>query len=72
MNKKGFLCCGTIRPSRLGDCALISNPSLKQKGRGEFDYKLNTGTGLLVAKWYDNRIVYVASNSSGINPVGSV
>ena len=35
INIKGFLCFGTIRPSRLGDCACISNPSLKKKGRGE-------------------------------------
>ena len=72
INIKGFLCFGTIRPIHLGDCACISNPSLKKKGRGEFDYKLNTDTGLLVAKWFDNMIVHVASNCAEINPVGPV
>ena len=33
---------------------------------------MNTDTGLLVAKWFDNSIVHVASNYAGINPVGSV
>ena len=33
---------------------------------------MNTDTGLLVAKWFDNRIVHVASNCAEINPVGSV
>ena len=33
---------------------------------------MNTDTGLLVAKWFDNRIVHVTSNCAEINPVGPV
>ena len=42
--------------------------NLKNKGRGEFDYKSDRNEGIIVVRWHDNRAVNLVSSYCGIAP----
>ena len=68
-----FYCAvGTIRANRLHGCPLSSNKDLEKRGRGEFDYRVDSNSGVTVTKWLDNKAVLVGSNYVGIAPVGAI
>lgn len=54
----------TIRGNRNGKCPLKTKKELKKKGRGCFDYK--SSDGIVVASWYDNAVVNLASNKCSV------
>ncbi|XP_050293814.1 piggyBac transposable element-derived protein 2-like [Anthonomus grandis grandis] len=64
-----WLSIGTVRVARMPGCEFISDKELKLRGRGSFDYKMDTNQNIIVAKWYDNKPVDVASNYKGIEPL---
>ncbi|KAK2708789.1 hypothetical protein QYM36_014414 [Artemia franciscana] len=41
---------------------------LKKKGRGSFDYRVETNSGIVVTKWFDNKSVCTASSFVGAEP----
>ena len=45
---------------------------MKKQGRGEFDYRVDSNSGVIVTKWMDNKAVLVGSNYVGIEPVGVI
>ena len=63
---------GTIQANCLHGCPLSTNKDLEKQGRGEFDYHVNSNSGVIVAKQVDNRAVLVGQNCVGIEPVGEI
>ena len=45
---------------------------MEKQGRGEFDYHVDSNSGVTVTKWVDNKAVLVGSNYVGIEPAGGV
>ena len=64
--------CRTVRQNCLQGCPLKSNKELNQSGCGSLDYKSDVISGVIVAKWLDNKPVHIASNFVGVEPMGSV
>ena len=44
---------------------------MKKQTRGTIDYRLDSPSGILITRWNDNSVVTMASNSQGVNPIGS-
>ena len=51
--------CGTVSANRLHDCPLKLNKELDQPGRESLDYKSDVNSGVIVAKWLDNKPVQI-------------
>jgi len=45
---------------------------LEKEGQGALDYRVDQNSGLIVAKWVDNKTVLVASNYVGVEPMGTI
>lgn len=69
MTKRRFRCTGTIRENRTASCPLIASKQLKKKQRGSIDYRITDDNKFIIAKWHDNNIFSIASNSVGLNPM---
>ena len=72
LKERGIMSCGTVRANRLHGCPLKSNKELNKSGRGSLDYRSDVNSGVIVAKWLDNKPVHIASNFVGVEPMGSV
>jgi hypothetical protein len=46
LKNEGHLFLGTCRSDRMGKCALQSGDELKKKGRGSYDYKVETNNDI--------------------------
>lgn len=68
----GILSVGTVRLNRIDGCPLETDKILKSKGRGHFDYTVDTENNIVVTKWFDNKFVHVISNYKGPLPVDYV
>lgn len=72
MRQKGYGATGTIRENRIPrNCPLPNKTTLKKKERGYFVSSICKEDGVLLAKWVDNSVVCVASNTFGINPLSN-
>lgn len=63
---------GTARQVRLPNCNLEDDKSLKKKGRGTFDYRVEVKHNISAVKWYDNRAVTLVSSFAGTEPVQKI
>ncbi|KAG7256560.1 hypothetical protein CRUP_027871, partial [Coryphaenoides rupestris] len=63
---------GTARQVRLPNCNLEDDKSLKKKGRGTFDYRVEVKHNISAVKWYDNRAVTLVSSFAGTEPVQNI
>ena len=45
---------------------------MEKQGRGEYDYGVDSNSGVIVTKWVDNKAILVGSNYVGIEPVGAI
>ena len=72
LKSKQVCAVGTIRANRLPDCPLAANKHLKRQGRGALDYRVDSNSCIIAAKWVDNKTVEVASNYIGIEPMGTI
>jgi len=69
---EGILSVCTVRSNRIAGCPLENDKTIKSKGRGYFDYSVDTENKIVVTKWLDNKIVHVISNYKGPLPVENV
>uniref|UniRef100_UPI00358E4A90 piggyBac transposable element-derived protein 2-like n=1 Tax=Myxine glutinosa TaxID=7769 RepID=UPI00358E4A90 len=69
LKKMGILAVATINRNRLRGCVLKTDKELGKAGRGSFDVKYETTTGLTIVKWYDNKAVLLTSSYIGPDPV---
>ncbi|KAG7260255.1 hypothetical protein CRUP_015317 [Coryphaenoides rupestris] len=59
--------------SLLTSLHLVNNlTSLKKKGRGTFDYRVEVKHNISAVKWYDNRAVTLVSSFAGTEPVQKI
>lgn len=72
LKAQGFNGTGTIRANRLQNCPLIDAVKMTKKPRGEYDFRSDSTSGLIIVRWHDNSIVNVASNYLGIQPLTNV
>ena len=56
----GIFSTATFRTNRLNGFPLPTENELKKQGRGLFDYRTDSNTGLHVVKWFDNKCVHLA------------
>ena len=71
LSKKKIWCAATIRANRLGGCTLADEKDLKKRGRGSYDFRSDSQSGITIVKWFDNKSVHVTSSYCGIEPLGS-
>ena len=72
LKPKQVCAVGTIRANRLADCPLATIKDLERQGRGALHYRVGSNSGIIAAKWLDNKTVQVASNYIGIEPMGTI
>ena len=63
---------GTVRKNRIKGCPLDEDKVMQKRGRGFYDYRNDSKTGLILVKWVDNKVVTLVSSFCGIQPVTSV
>ncbi|XP_034092969.1 piggyBac transposable element-derived protein 2-like [Gymnodraco acuticeps] len=63
---------GTARQVRLPNCNLEEEKSLKEKGRGSFDIRVETNHNICAVKWYDSRALTLVSSFAGPLPVQNI
>ena len=63
----------TICENRLPqDCQIIPPNLMKERNRGDYDYKSSKESGVTIFRWRDNSVVTITSPCHGINPISSV
>ncbi len=74
LKKWGMCAVGTIRQDRLRGCdeVLLPENELKKKGRGAFCGAVDLNTGVTVVRWYDRKLVQLASNFLFTHPTDIV
>ncbi|XP_010781647.1 piggyBac transposable element-derived protein 2-like [Notothenia coriiceps] len=66
---RGIHYVGTARQMRLPNCNLEEEKSLKKKGRGSFDIRVEANHSLCAVKWYESRALTLVSSFAGPDPV---
>lgn len=72
MKQKGILATGTVRLNRLKGLKMLDDNSLKQQGRGSFDFYTENHNNIIAVKWYDNKSVSLILSFIGVHPVEQV
>ncbi|KAK2708745.1 piggyBac transposable element-derived protein 3-like [Artemia franciscana] len=68
LSDQGILTLATVRANRLKGCALESDSKLKSRGRGSYDWRVETQSNAIVVKWYDNKPVHLISTYAALDP----
>ncbi|XP_065583822.1 piggyBac transposable element-derived protein 3-like [Artemia franciscana] len=68
LSDQGILTLVTVRANRLKGCALESDSKLKARGRGSYDWRVETQSNAIVVKWYDNKPVHLISTYAALDP----
>ncbi|KAK2706147.1 hypothetical protein QYM36_016245 [Artemia franciscana] len=68
LSDQGILTLAKVRANRLKGCALESNSKLKARGRGSYDWRVETQSNAIVVKWYDNKPVHLISTYAALDP----
>ena len=50
----------------------MSKKEIQKKGRGAYDYRLEKDDKVLICEWFDNKVVLMASNTHGVEPLFEV
>lgn len=56
----------------MSGCQFKSDKELKKEGRGSYDSKIDTNSGIVGCKWFDNKFVHLFSNNIGPEPTNEV
>ncbi|KAK2704220.1 hypothetical protein QYM36_017518 [Artemia franciscana] len=65
----GIESCGTIRSNRMRGAVLDTDANMKKKGRGSVDFRFERHSEVSVVKWYDNKLVHLASSYCAVTPI---
>ena len=68
LSDQGILTLATVRANRLKGCALESDSKLKARGRGSYDWRVETQSNAIVVKWYDNKPVHLILTFAALDP----
>ncbi|CAF4935258.1 unnamed protein product [Pieris macdunnoughi] len=70
---RGIFSLGTIRQNRLKGCkGLLSDKELKKRGRDSFSQVVDNDRKIAIVKWYDNKVVTLASSYADAYPVHEI
>lgn len=72
LKTRGINATGTLRENRSLKCPLSSSSIMKKAKRGEFEYRLDKDTGIVICRWNDNSVVTIASNFATVFPINNV
>ncbi len=61
---------GTIRSNRIENAPVLDGKEVKKMERGFYDQVTDTNSGITIVRYKDNNIVTIASNRSGVLPLG--
>lgn len=67
---KGIYYTGTVRKNRMSMCNLMTDKDLSKKGRGSYDYRIESNTNTVCLKWQDTKAVSLMSTYAGPEPLG--
>ncbi|KAF0706037.1 Uncharacterized protein FWK35_00033632, partial [Aphis craccivora] len=67
----GILANVTVRINRMSGCQFKSDKELKKKEEA-YDSKIDTNSGIVGCKWFDNKFVHLFSNYIGPEPTDEV
>ena len=70
--EQGIHYVGTARQVRIPNCNLEDDKSLKKKGRGTFDHRVEVNHNISAVKWYDNRPVTLLLSFAATEPVQTI
>ena len=65
-----FKATGTIRENRTMKCPLQPSKIISKKERAFYDYR--SDNNVMIVQWKDNKVVYMGSNTVGIEPINKV
>ncbi|XP_067940611.1 piggyBac transposable element-derived protein 3-like [Watersipora subatra] len=66
LQEHGIYYTGTVRQNRLAGCTLTDEKSLKKRGRGAYDWKVEENSNIAAVRWYDNRGVTLLSTETAV------
>ncbi|CAF1462719.1 unnamed protein product, partial [Didymodactylos carnosus] len=69
MTTLGYGLTCTLKSSRIGNCPIESEKSMKKHSRGYYDYLVSNDKNMILVAWQDNRRVLMGSNFVGVEPV---
>ncbi|XP_061909468.1 piggyBac transposable element-derived protein 2-like [Entelurus aequoreus] len=69
---RGIHYVGTARQVRLLNCNIEDEKSLKKKGRGSYDVRVERNQNICAVKWYDSRADTFVSSFAGPEPVQKI
>lgn len=72
MKRLGILVTGTVKENRIGRCPFISTKDLMKQERGTYDIKVDKENKIVACKWFDNKVVCLASTHVAEEPVTNV
>ena len=70
LKEKGILFAGTIQCNRMAKCNLKTEDKLKERGRGSYDFQVETSENTGIVRWYDRKSINFISSYTYIDPVG--
>jgi hypothetical protein len=71
LKEKQILCVGTVRSDRMGQCPLMNEAKMKKKGRGSFDWRVETDHNVALVRWHDGKAINLLSTYAAIDPQGT-
>ena len=72
LKEKDLLLVGTYRANSVKGCDLKNEQSLKKPGRRSCFQKVEMGSNIVAARWYDNKTVDLMSSYVGKDPLKEV
>ncbi|XP_068086364.1 piggyBac transposable element-derived protein 3-like [Anabrus simplex] len=70
LGRSGHDCTGTIRNNRIENAPLQDPAVMKKLPRGAYDQVTDVNSGITLVRFNDNNIVTLASNRTGVSPMG--
>ena len=70
LKEKQFHMLGTIREIQFMKCPMASSKAVQKKEQGFYDSY--SDKNVVLVQWNDNRVVYMASNFAGVQPINAV
>lgn len=68
----GIYTIGCIRHNRLPGCKLEDDKAIKKRGRGSYDYRVETSTNIIAVKWFDSKPIHMVSSFIGVEELTHV
>nr|CAH7739582.1 unnamed protein product [Callosobruchus chinensis] len=73
LKQNGYRATGTIiSDNRTTKCTVMAAKEMDKKERGSYDYRFETSHGKMIARWRDNKSVFLATNFDSVEPTVNV